>query len=109
MKRILKLVLIFVLCFNLKIVYAEENTINTDEIISKMSSLKNVLSVNKENENLCVTYKKGEENLTGLIEFLKLNNIKYSRIFAVLLQNSFFHVKVDRMSFFFNIVRYLYA
>ena len=34
MKRILKLVLIFVLCFNLKIVYAEENTINTDEIIS---------------------------------------------------------------------------
>ena len=39
----------------------------TDEIISKMSSLKNVLSVNKENENLCVTYKKGEENLNGLI------------------------------------------
>ena len=56
----------------------------TDEIISKMSSLKNVLSVNKENENLCVTYKKGEENLTGLIEFLKLNNIKYSRIFSEL-------------------------
>ena len=41
-------------------------------------------SVNKENENLCVTYKKGEENLTGLIEFLKLNNIKYSRIFSEL-------------------------
>ena len=56
----------------------------TDEIISKMSSIKNVLSVNKENENLCVTYKKGEENLTGLIEFLKLNNIKYSRIFSEL-------------------------
>ena len=56
----------------------------TDEVISKMSSLKNVLSVNKENENLCVTYKKGEENLTGLIEFLKLNNIKYSRIFSEL-------------------------
>ena len=40
--------------------------------------------LDKENENLCVTYKKGEENLTGLIEFLKLNNIKYSRIFSEL-------------------------
>lgn len=51
MKRILKLVLIFVLCFNLKIVYAEENTINTDEIISNQKQELGIIEfIKKSNE-----------------------------------------------------------
>ena len=60
MKRILKLVLIFVLCFNLKIVYAEENTINTDEIISNQ---KQELGIIKFPKSVQIAVRSGTQTL----------------------------------------------
>ena len=56
----------------------------TQELIDKVSKLDNVISATNENETLYVTYKKGDENLSNLIDFLKSNNIKYSKIFSEL-------------------------
>ena len=59
----------------------EARNIN-EEIINKIKKLKNVLEVNKYESNLQILYKKGKNNLTNLIEFLKDNNFEYEKIFS---------------------------
>lgn len=59
----------------------EARNIN-EEIINKIKNLKNVLEVNKYESNLQILYKKGKNNLTNLIEFLKDNNFEYEKIFS---------------------------
>lgn len=49
-----------------------------DEIIG----FKNAQSVVYSNNNLIITYKKGKNNLTELIDYLKNNKINYSKIFS---------------------------
>ena len=56
----------------------------TQELVDKVSKLSNVISATNENETLYVIYKKGEDNLSNLVDFLKLNNVKYSKIFSEL-------------------------
>lgn len=56
----------------------------TQELVDKVSKLSNVISATNENETLYVIYKKGEENLSNLVDFLKSNNVKYSKIFSEL-------------------------
>lgn len=56
----------------------------TQELLDKVSKLNNVISATNENDMLYVTYKKGDENLSNLIDFLKSNNVKYSKIFSEL-------------------------
>ena len=59
----------------------EARNIN-EEIINKIKNLKNVLEVNKYESNLQILYKKGKNNLTNLIEFLKDNDFEYEKIFS---------------------------
>ncbi len=56
----------------------------TQELVDKVSKLSNVISATNENETLYVIYKKGEDNLSNLVDFLKSNNVKYSKIFSEL-------------------------
>lgn len=66
----------------------EKITIELESIdikkIDKIKSMKNVLDVNFDDSTLYITYKKGEENLENIINFLKQNNIKYQKIFSEL-------------------------
>lgn len=50
--------------------------------INEIKKIKNVDSVNYDGLNLLITYKKGENNFTNLIEYLKRENINYNRIFS---------------------------
>ncbi len=50
--------------------------------INEIKKIKNVDSVNYDGLNLYITYKKGENNFTNLIEYLKRENINYNRIFS---------------------------
>lgn len=61
----------------------EANSISKT-IIDKIKKLENVIEVKSEDNTLFVTYKKGEDNLEKLINFMKENNIKYSKIFSEL-------------------------
>lgn len=66
----------------------EKITIGLENIgikdIDKIKSMKNVVDVNFEDSMLYITFKKGEENLENIINFLKQNNIKYQKIFSEL-------------------------
>jgi len=53
-----------------------------NKLIEKIKLFKNIETVTFNNGILFITYKKGENNLTDLIDYLKANNIKYSNIFS---------------------------
>ncbi len=53
-----------------------------ESLINKISKMKSIYEIKYENNLLIVTYKKGEDNLGNLTEFLKQNNIKYNKIFS---------------------------
>ena len=50
--------------------------------IDKIVELKNVDVVTYSNNILLITYKKGKNNISDMVEFLKNNRIKYSKIFS---------------------------
>ncbi len=50
--------------------------------IEKMKKLKNVEEITYQNHVLQITYKKGKNNLTNLIDYLKENKIEYNKIFS---------------------------
>ncbi len=54
----------------------------SDEVIEKIKSLKNVEEVNYNGDVLVVIYKKGEDNLVKLMDFLSKNKIRYDKIFS---------------------------
>lgn len=56
----------------------------TDEIINNIKLLEDVIEATYEDNTLLITYRKGKEHLEELIDFLKENNIKYSKIFSEL-------------------------
>ena len=53
-----------------------------ESLINKISKMKSIYEIKYENNLLILTYKKGEDNLGNLTEFLKQNNIKYNKIFS---------------------------
>lgn len=55
-----------------------------DSIINAIGELNNVISVENEDNTLFITYKKGEENLEELMDYLKDNSIKYNKLFSEL-------------------------
>ena len=65
-----------------KITVEVENLKKT--IISELKTMENIIDVKYEDENLFVTYKKGEDNLEKMISFLKENDVKYTKIFSEL-------------------------
>ena len=52
------------------------------EYLPKIKGLKNVEDAIYNNEILLVTYKKGENNLVELMDYLKKENISYNKIFS---------------------------
>lgn len=54
----------------------------TDKIIDKIKEFKYIDEVILNQNTLIITYKKGKNNLGELIEFLKANRVKYSKIFS---------------------------
>ena len=53
-----------------------------DKYIEKIKDLKNVDIVTYGGNTLLITYKKGKNNISDMVEFLKNNRIKYSKIFS---------------------------
>ena len=54
-----------------------------DEVnISEINKLQNVNEVNYNGKTLHITYKKGENNLSNLIEFFNMKQIKYEKLFS---------------------------
>ena len=53
-----------------------------NKYIDKISELKNVDIVTYSGNTLLVTYKKGKNNISEMMEFLKNNKIKYNKIFS---------------------------
>ncbi len=64
----------------------EKVTIEVTDLNAKflddIKTLKNVENVSYINNNLVVVYKKGKNNLTFLMDYLKSHKIKYSKIFS---------------------------
>ena len=54
----------------------------SDEILEKIKEFKTVEEVNLNKNTLLVTYKKGNNNLKKLIDFLEENKITYNKIFS---------------------------
>lgn len=54
----------------------------SEEFIAELKKLDNIDSVAYDSSSLVVTYKKGDNNLAGLMEYLKLKKINYSKIFS---------------------------
>lgn len=54
----------------------------SDEFIAELKKLDNIDSVAYDGSSLIVTYKKGDNNLAGLMEYLKTQKINYSKIFS---------------------------
>lgn len=54
----------------------------TEKVIEKLKTFKNIDEITLNQNTLIVTYKKGKNNLGELIDFLKENKIKYSKIFS---------------------------
>lgn len=52
------------------------------KFLSEIKTLKNVENVSYINNNLVVVYKKGKNNLTFLMDYLKSHKIKYNKIFS---------------------------
>lgn len=53
-----------------------------NKYIEKIKQFENVEKVEYSNETLLITYKKGKNNLVELIDYLKEESIKYSKIFS---------------------------
>ena len=53
-----------------------------EKYIAKISDLKNVDVVTYTGNILLITYKKGKNNISDMVEFLKNNRIKYNKIFS---------------------------
>ena len=53
-----------------------------DKYIEKISELENVDVVTYSANTLLITYKKGKNNISDMVEFLKNNKIKYNKIFS---------------------------
>ena len=53
-----------------------------DKYIDEIRSLKNVSDVNYNSNILLITYKKGKNNLTDIIDYLKSKKINYNKIFS---------------------------
>ena len=64
----------------------EKITINInkmdDNILNEIKLQSNVENVEYVNDNLIIAYKKGENNLGNLIDYLKNNNIQYNKIYS---------------------------
>lgn len=64
----------------------EKITINInkidDKILNEIKLQSNVENVEYVNDNLIIAYKKGENNLGNLIDYLKNNNIQYNKIYS---------------------------
>lgn len=64
----------------------EKITINInkmdDNIFNEIKLQSNVENVEYVNDNLIIAYKKGENNLGNLIDYLKNNNIQYNKIYS---------------------------
>ena len=54
----------------------------TKEELKEIVSFKNVLNIKQEESKVIITYKKGQNNLKDLIEYLNNNKIKYNKIFS---------------------------
>ena len=52
------------------------------KILEKIKKLKNVVSVSYKNNILLISYKKGDNNLLNLIDYLKKESVKYNKIFS---------------------------
>ena len=70
------------------ITMGEKITVEIEEIdsklVEKIKELENVLDIKQNDSTLFITYKKGEENLEKLIDFMKQNKVNYSKIFSEL-------------------------
>ena len=53
-----------------------------NKYIDKILEFKNVDVVTYSNNILLITYKKGKNNISDMVEFLKNNRIKYNKIFS---------------------------
>ena len=53
-----------------------------EKYISRISELKNVDIVTYSGNTLLITYKKGKNNITEIMDFLRNNKIKYNKIFS---------------------------
>lgn len=64
----------------------EKVTIEVSELnekqLEKMASIKNVEDITYNHNLLIITYKKGKDNLSDLIDYLKKEKIKYNKIFS---------------------------
>ena len=63
----------------------EKITIETKlkkEELKQIESFENVLNIKQEESTVIITYKKGQNNLKDLIEYLNNNKIKYNKIFS---------------------------
>lgn len=56
----------------------------SNDLINNINKLEDVISVKKEDNTIFITYKKGEEHLEKLVDFMKNNSIKYSKLFSEL-------------------------
>lgn len=54
----------------------------SDEFVAELKKLDNIDSVSYDGSSLVVTYRKGDNNLAGLMDYLKLKKINYSKIFS---------------------------
>lgn len=54
----------------------------TKEELKQIESFKNVLNIKQEESTVIITYKKGQNNLKDIIEYLNNNKIKYNKIFS---------------------------
>ena len=54
----------------------------SDDIISKIKKFKTVDSITKNNNQVVIIYKKGQDNLGELLAFLKEENVNYLKIFS---------------------------
>ena len=50
--------------------------------LKQIESFKNVLNIKQEESTVIITYKKGQNNLKDIIEYLNNNKIKYNKIFS---------------------------
>ena len=73
-------------CDELKELAKIEETVEINELdqkyIEQIKQLKNVDEVSFDTGTLLITYKKGKNNLSELIDYLKKENIKYNKIYS---------------------------
>ncbi len=56
----------------------------SDKYLEEIKSFKNVEDVTYDGKNLYITYKKGKNNLSDLIDYMKDKRIKYNKVFSEL-------------------------